>query len=96
MTKQFDLIIKFKDEILNLSLKYGMLEPRVFGSVAKGSENPNDIDILVKASEGKSYFDLIDYNEELEELLGMKVDVVAEKGLSPYMAAEILKSAKEI
>jgi predicted nucleotidyltransferase len=52
-----------RSKIIELSKKYGMLEPRIFGSVAKGKDDPQDLDIFVHAEKGRSYFDLIDYND---------------------------------
>lgn len=87
---------KYREDVLRLSKVYGMLNPRVFGSVSRGELSPNDLDILVQAEPGRSYFDLIDYSEALEGLLGIPVDVVTEGGLSPFLREEILNSARAL
>ena len=54
----------------------------VFGSVARGEETPtSDIDFLVEFEPGSSLFDLLHISEELEALLGVRVDVVSAGGL---------------
>jgi predicted nucleotidyltransferase len=63
----------------------GVLSLSVFGSVAREESGPeSDVDIAVRLSEGFSsggfdYFGrLDDLEQELSQLLGCKVDVVAE------------------
>jgi predicted nucleotidyltransferase len=54
----------------------------VFGSVARGDETAaSDIDFLVDFDPGSSLFDLLHISEELEQLLGLPMDVVSEGGL---------------
>jgi predicted nucleotidyltransferase len=55
---------------------------RLFGSVARGEERPDsDIDLLVDFDPESSLFDLIRLTRELEELLGLPIDVVSTGGL---------------
>jgi uncharacterized protein len=44
-------------------------------------------------SDGRSLFDLIALSNELEDTLGVAVDVVTERGLSPYLREQILAEA---
>ena len=54
----------------------------MFGSVARGDETAaSDIDFLVDFEPGSSLFDLLHISEELEQLLGVPVDVVSAGGL---------------
>jgi len=41
----------------------------------------------------RSLFDLIAIQQDLEDLLGCKVDVVTENGLSPYIRERVLAEA---
>jgi predicted nucleotidyltransferase len=43
--------------------------------------------------EGRSLLDQVGLQQELEELLGRKVDVVVEGGISPYLEQRILAGA---
>lgn len=56
----------------------------VFGSVARGDHRPDsDIDFLVEFEDGSSLFDLMHLADELERILGCRVDVVSAGGLKP-------------
>ena len=49
---------------------------RVFGSVARGEERVgSDVDLLVDLDEGAGFFDLLGFKHEVEDLLGVAVDV---------------------
>lgn len=70
---------------------------RVFGSTARGEETPeSDIDLLVKLEPGHSLLDLGGFLYEIQELLGVPVDVVTEKGLRARIKNSVIKEAKPI
>ena len=72
---------------------YGAKRIEVFGSYARGERNPNDIDVIVEFEEGKSLLELVKIEQELEELLGIKVDLLTRKAISPYMIKKIEEEA---
>ena len=83
-----------REEILNIAKKFGAKNVRVFGSVARGEEGPeSDIDIIVEMKQGSSLLDIIAIKQDIEELLGRKVDVVTEASISPYIRNEVLREA---
>ncbi len=45
----------------------------------------SNLDILVEFSERKSLLDLVGIEMELSELLNIKVDLLTEKSISPYL-----------
>lgn len=50
--------------------------PRVFGSVSRGEDtDKSDLDTLIDPAEGATLFDLGAIQAELNELLGIKVDI---------------------
>ncbi|MDP2798534.1 MAG: nucleotidyltransferase family protein [Deltaproteobacteria bacterium] len=64
----------------------------VFGSYVRGEEKPeSDIDIIVEFSERKSLFDLVGIEQEVSDALGIKVDLLTEKSISPYLIDRIKK-----
>jgi predicted nucleotidyltransferase len=66
---------------------------RVFGSVARGeADEHSDVDLLVHPRPGASLIELAAFKAEVEELLGVEVDVVSDRGTSPVML-EILREA---
>ncbi|MCC7467050.1 MAG: nucleotidyltransferase family protein [Saprospiraceae bacterium] len=63
--------------------KYPIESMAIFGSIARNEATAeSDVDILVKFN-GKVGWKFLTLAEELEQLLGMKVDLVSEDGLKP-------------
>lgn len=83
-----------RQEILDLAAKHGARNVRVFGSAARGeATEASDVDLLVKMERGRTLLDLVGLWQDLEELLGCKVDVIAEGGISPYLRERIIEEA---
>ena len=81
-----DLLKINRAEILRLAREHGAHNVRIFGSVARGEARPeSDIDFLVDMEGGRSLLDLIEFSQDLEELLQRKVDILTDGGLSPYL-----------
>ena len=71
--------------------------PRVFGSAAHGAdEEGSDLDILVDALPGATLFDLGALQAELEDLLGVPVDLLTPGDLPPKLREAILADALPI
>lgn len=93
-THRTRIVARHRAAILRIAAKYGAGNVRVFGSAARGSETGrSDIDILVELEEGRSLLDQVGLQQELQELLGRKVDLVVEAGMSPYLEERILAEA---
>jgi len=83
-----------RDEILQTCAKYGAHIVRAFGSVARGeADEQSDIDLLVEFEPNRSLLDHAGLWVELQELLGVKVDVVSERGLKPCIRQRVLQEA---
>lgn len=68
-----------REEILRRATVHGARNVRVFGSVARNTAtSASDIDLLVEMDAGRSLLDLVALNQELEEVLGRRVDVLSE------------------
>lgn len=94
---QYQELQQKKKEILVVARQHGILNVRLFGSVARGEENPqSDIDFLVDLEEGCTLLDLGGALVKLQELLGRKVDIVTERGLHWYLREKILKEARPL
>jgi uncharacterized protein len=92
-----DLLSKKRNEILLLAQKHGASNVRIFGSVASGTANErSDFDILVSMEDGRGLLDFIGLWQDLEELLGRKVDLLSDRGLSPYLRDRILAEARPL
>src|SRR5436305_13832982 len=78
------LLQKHRAEILDVALRHGARNVRVFGSLARGEDNgDSDLDLLVTLEEGRSLRDLVGLKQDLEDLVHRPVDVVTERALSP-------------
>lgn len=70
------------DEVRRIAFRNGATTVRVFGSVARGDDRfDSDIDLLVQLRPGTSLFDLVTMTEEIESLLGCRIDIVSDGGL---------------
>lgn len=97
MTDLGKLIQGKREEILALAAKHGAYNVRVFGSAARGEAGPaSDIDLLVSMAEDRSILDLSALRLELQDLLGVQVDVVSEDGLYWLLRRRILKEARPL
>jgi uncharacterized protein len=89
-----ELLREKREEILRIAARRGACNVRVFGSVARGqNDSESDVDILVDMEPGRSLLDLGGLWSDLNDLLGMKVDVVTEKGLRKRIRERVLKEA---
>jgi predicted nucleotidyltransferase len=83
-----------RDEIQRIATKHGARNIRVFGSVARGeARNDSDIDFLVDTGPVTSSWFPAGLVLDLEDVLGCKVEVVTEKGLSPFLKERVLQEA---
>jgi len=87
----------YRQRILDAAARRGARNVRVFGSVARGDDRPDsDIDLLVDVEAGRTLLDVIGLEQDLHEILGRRVDVLTEKGLSPYLQQRILAEATSL
>jgi len=69
----------------------------VYGSFARGEEEADsDLDLLVSFSKSKGLFDLVDVQDKLGLILGVKVDLVTKDGISKYIKPYIQNDLKII
>lgn len=86
-----------KKDILAVAHAHGIVNIRIFGSVARGEDTQeSDIDLLVELEKGRSLLDLGGASVKLQEILGRKVDIVSEHGLHWYLRDKILKEAQPL
>ena len=86
-----------RDLIRQTTSRFRTTNPRVFGSVSRGTDNQNsDLDILVDPLPGTTLFDLGGLQITLEEALGVSVDVLTIEDLPQRLRARVLAEAQPI
>jgi uncharacterized protein len=77
-----------------LAARYRTANPRVYGSVLAGRDQPgSDLDILVDTLPETTLFDLGGLQESLEAALGVPVDLRTAMDLPANIRAEVLGQA---
>ncbi len=91
------LVDQYRDGILRLAARHGAHNVRLFGSVARGQATAgSDLDVLVDFEADRSLLDHIALIQDLEDLLGIKVDVVTPRSLHRDLRAAILRDARPL
>ncbi|HEX6605691.1 MAG TPA: nucleotidyltransferase family protein [Chloroflexia bacterium] len=89
-----ELLHAKREDILRTAARHGASNVRVFGSVARGEAGPSsDIDFVVELAPDRSLLDQVALLQDLEDLLGRRVDVVEPEGLHWYIRDRVLKEA---
>ena len=86
-----------RNAVRELTSRYHVANPRVFGSVLHGADHEgSDLDLLVDALQGVTLFDLGGLQDELESLLGIHVDLRTPGDLPPKFRAKVLTEAQPV
>jgi hypothetical protein len=86
-----------RGEILALAARHGASRVRIFGSTARGEAGSgSDIDLLVAMDPRRSLVDHIALAQDLEDLLGRRIDLVTEAALSPLIRERVLAQAVDL
>jgi predicted nucleotidyltransferase len=84
----------YRDAIRVATARFRSSNPRVFGSALSGAdEEGSDLDILVDPLPGATLFDLGALQVELEDILGVPVDLLTPGDLPPRVRARVLAEA---
>ncbi len=85
------------EKLIRLLKKHGVKKIEIFGSYARGEAKPgSDLDVIVEFEKRKSLLELVGIEQELEDYLGIKVDLLTEASISPYLRDRIKKEAKAV
>lgn len=94
MPRPSTLLKRNRKFIYQLAEKYRVRNPRVFGSIAAGTDTEeSDIDILVDETPETTFFKLGGLQIELEERLGVKVDVCTPGDLPEKFRQDVINRA---
>lgn len=77
--------------------RFRAANPRVFGSVLHGTDQEgSDLDLLVDTLPGATLFDLGGLQAELEEILGVQVDLLTPGDLPARFREQVLSEARSV
>ena len=86
-----------KQAVRDATSRYKTTNARVFGSVVRGSDvDGSDLDVLVDTLPGATLFDLRGLQDELQELLGVPVDLLTPGDLPPSVLKAVLAEARPV
>lgn len=89
-----EMLAEKREEILQTAAAYGAHNVRVFGSVARGeADEKSDVDLLVHFDANMSLLKHAALKRTLEALLGVRVDVVSDRGLRDRVRERVLEEA---
>ena len=92
-----DTLRAYRQAILDTAARHGAQKVRVFGSFARGDQRrDSDVDLLVALEPGRTLLDVIGLEQDLESLLGRRVEVLTDGGLSPYLEQRIVAEATSL
>jgi uncharacterized protein len=74
------ILARNRERVRQIVAEHRGARPRVFGSVARGSDDvESDLDLLVDFELGADLLDAVALSMDLEDLLGVHVDVVSDR-----------------
>ncbi|HDM71042.1 MAG: nucleotidyltransferase family protein [Thermotogae bacterium] len=81
-----EIIRILNDHRTELESKYKIKSLKIFGSyVERKQTETSDIDLIVEFYEVPTLIELVRIEEELTELLGVKVDLLTKESISPFI-----------
>lgn len=87
--KRKNVIEALKNALPELKSRYPIHHIEIFGSVARDESTENsDVDLLVDV-DPEIGLGIVDLSEELERLLGVKVDLITMRGMSRNLRKRI-------
>lgn len=90
-------ITPYDDRISSYMRQHGAVKVGVFGSYARNEARADsDLDLMVWFKSQKSLLGVIRIERELSELLGVKIDLLTEQAVSPYLIDRITQELKVI
>ncbi len=79
----------------NILKKYKVNKIGIFGSFATGrTKKKSDVDLLVEFDDMIDLFDFVHLNDEIQQILKSKVDLVTTDTIKPYIKPKILKEVE--
>ncbi|MHA1519146.1 MAG: nucleotidyltransferase family protein [Promethearchaeota archaeon] len=81
-----------KKQLVPILVQHQIQKASIFGSLARGeTTESSDVDILIELAEDASLLDFIGIKFDIEEKLGLCIDLVEYSALKPALKNQILK-----
>ena len=94
--KTYDIDEKL-NRIVEILKKHGAKRIEIFGSYARGeATSESDIDLIVDFENRKTLLELVGIEQEIEDTVGIKIDLLTRNSISPYIMERIKKDRKVI
>lgn len=88
-------IRKYKKQLDQIAAKYSIKKVYIFGSVARGEDKAiSDVDFLIEMNEDASAFGVGGFQYDVQQLLGIDVDVVPSFALSENRDIDFVRSVE--
>ncbi|MBH9551931.1 nucleotidyltransferase family protein [Inhella gelatinilytica] len=92
-----DALNHHRDAVRRLVTTHRARNPRVFGSVMRGQDGEDsDLDLLIDPDPDMSLFDLGALSSDLQDLLGVTVDVLTPRALPVQWRDAIVAEARPV
>ncbi len=90
-----EALSRHRDSILRVTARVKASNVRVFGSVVRGEDTEaSDLDLLVDVPKGTTLLDMAGLQRELEDALGVSVDVVTLFDLPGRVRTRVQREAR--
>ena len=97
MLKSSEVQQRIRENLAELSREYAVSEIGIFGSYARNEQKPeSDLDILVEFSKPVGFVSFMQLEQHLQQLLGVKIDLVTRAALKPQIGARILSEVNYV
>jgi uncharacterized protein len=92
---KLEYLLQQKDQLYAIAKKNGIKKISLFGSYARRENSEtSDLDLLVEMEQGASAFGIGGFQYEVQELLGIEVDVIPTFALSRVNDIEFIKKVQ--
>lgn len=91
------MLRRSRGRLHEIARRHGVRNVRVFGSVARGTERGgSDVDLLVELDPDRTLLDLIGFEQDAAEALGIPVDAVSPRFLKDRVRKHALRDARPV
>src|SRR2546425_3820724 len=91
------LLQRSRGQLLEAAQRHGVRNIRVFGSVARGDETADsDIDLLVELEPDRTLLDLIGFQQDAQDILGIRVEAATPRFMKGRVRTRAVREARRV